>query len=72
MKLEDYMQLPYRLEIVEDKQEGGYVAYYPELRGCITIGETLIEAKVNALDAKREWILAALEEGYVIPVPTRE
>lgn len=66
------MQLPYHLEIVEDQQEGGFVAYYPELRGCITIGDTLNEAKENALDAKREWILAALEEGCEIPLPASE
>ena len=31
--LEYYMGLPYRLEIVPDEAEGGYVASYPELRG---------------------------------------
>ena len=30
--LEYYMCLPYRLEIVPDEAEGGYVASYPELR----------------------------------------
>ena len=34
----DYMSLPYRLEIVEDKSEGGYVASYPDLPGCLTCG----------------------------------
>ena len=29
-----YMSLPYKLEIVPD-EEGGYVARYPELPGCI-------------------------------------
>lgn len=36
--LEYYMGLPYRLEIVPDEAEGGYVASYPELRGCLTTG----------------------------------
>ena len=30
-----YMSLPYRLEIVPDSAESGYVATYPELPGCI-------------------------------------
>ena len=36
--LEYYLSLPYRLEIVPDTDEGGYVASYPELRGCFTCG----------------------------------
>lgn len=36
----DYMELSYRMEIVEDKDEGGFVVSYPDLLGCITCGET--------------------------------
>lgn len=69
MKMEDYIKMPYRLELVEDKEEGGYVASYPELPGCITLGDTLEDAVNNANDAKREWLLAAIEEGIDIPLP---
>ena len=48
----DYMELSYRMEIVEDKDEGGFVVSYPDLPGCITCGETRESAVVNALDAK--------------------
>ena len=34
--LEDYMAMPYRMEIVEDSDEGGFVASYPDLPGCIS------------------------------------
>ena len=34
--LNDYMAMPYRMEIVEDKDEGGFVVSYPDLPGCIT------------------------------------
>lgn len=47
-KLEDYLQVSYPLQIVEDKEEGGFVASYPDLAGCITCGETII-AKVVQL-----------------------
>lgn len=30
-KLDDYMAMPYRMEIVEDKEEGGFVVSYPDL-----------------------------------------
>ena len=64
--LNDYMAMSYRMEIVEDKDEGGFVVSYPDLPGCITCGETVESAVANALDAKKAWIEAALEEGVEI------
>ena len=64
-----YMKLPYRLEIVPDPDEGGYAARYPELPGCITVGETLESVVKNAADAKKAWLEAALEEGIEIAEP---
>ncbi len=66
------MKMPYKLEIVPDREEGGYVGSYPELRGCMTTGETIAELAANAEDAKREWLLAAMEEGICIPEPASE
>ena len=43
--LNDYMAMSYRMEIVEDKDEGGFVVSYPDLPGCITCGETIIQGK---------------------------
>ena len=54
--LNEYLALPYRIEIVEDRNEGGFVVSYPDLPGCITCGETAESAVANALDAKREGI----------------
>lgn len=67
--LNDYMSMPYRMEVIEDKEEGGYVVAYPELPGCITCGDTLETALANAADAKRAWIEAALETGLEIYEP---
>lgn len=39
--LNDYFTMNYRMEIVEDKDEGGFVVSFPELPGCITCGETV-------------------------------
>ncbi len=69
MTLSEYMELPYRMEIVPDKEEGGYVVAFPELPGCITCGETLELAASNAEDAKRAWLLAAMEGDQEIPRP---
>lgn len=68
-KTDLYMKKKYRIEIVEDADEGGFVVSYPDLIGCISSGETVEEAVKNGKDAKREWIYAALESGAVIPEP---
>lgn len=67
--LNDYMEMSYRMEVVEDRDEGGFVVSYPELPGCITCGETIETAVANALDAKKAWIEAALEDGVAIQEP---
>ncbi len=67
--LNEYMAMSYRMEIVEDKDEGGFVVTYPDLPGCITCGETIESAVKNALDAKRAWFEVALEEGIEIREP---
>ncbi|MBQ7535485.1 MAG: type II toxin-antitoxin system HicB family antitoxin [Stomatobaculum sp.] len=68
-RIEYYMKLPYRLEIVPDPDEGGYVARYPDLPGCITVGETMNDVIANAEDARRVWLEAALEDGIRIAEP---
>lgn len=67
--IDDYMKLPYRMEIVEDTDEGGYVVSFPDLKGCITCADTIEAAVANAKDAKRAWLEAALEEELLIPEP---
>lgn len=67
--LSDYMELAYRMEIIEDKEEGGFVVSYPDLPGCITSGETIETAVANAMDAKKAWLEAAIEEGIEIQKP---
>lgn len=67
--LNDYMEMPYKMEIIEDQDEGGFVVAFPDLPGCITCGETIESAVANALDAKRAWIEAALEDGIEIYEP---
>lgn len=33
--LDEYMAMPYRMEIIEDKDEGGFVASYPVCRAAL-------------------------------------
>ena len=67
--LNDYMAMSYRMEIVEDKDEGGFVVSYPDLPGCITCGETVESAVAMHWMQKKTWLEAALEEGVEIHEP---
>lgn len=68
--VEEYLKLPYRLVLTPDPDEGGFVASYPELPGCITCGETVEKAVAAASDAKKSWLEAALADGVQIQEPT--
>lgn len=67
--LSEYMSKSYRMELTEDRTEGGFTVSFPELPGCITCGETADKAIANALDAKKAWLEAAIEDGIEIPEP---
>lgn len=70
--VEYYMSLPYKMEIIADEDEGGFVASFPDLPGCLTCGETVEQAAENAGDAKRAWIEAALENRLEIAEPMKQ
>ncbi len=67
--LSEYLKMNYRMEILEDKDEGGFVVSYPDLPGCISSGETLESAVANAENAKKAWLKAAIEDGGKIKEP---
>ena len=67
--INEYMSLPYRMEIIPDITEGGYAVRFPELPKCLTCGSTMEEAIRNAEDCKREWLTAAIEDGIMIAEP---
>ena len=67
--LNDYLNIAYKFVIIEDKEEGGFTGYYPELSGCITCADTIEELMVMAQDAKREWIENSIKDGITIPEP---
>ena len=68
--LNDYMMMNYRMEIVEDRDEGGFVVSFPDLQAsCITCGQTIESAVANAMDAKKAWLEAAIEDNIEIQEP---
>jgi predicted RNase H-like HicB family nuclease len=58
------------IERLPDAEGGGYVAYVPDLPGCMSDGSSREEAAHNVQDAIASWIEAATELGRPIPRPT--
>ena len=69
-KVEEYMKKKYKMEIVEE--DDGFAITYPDLSGCISIGDTVEEVLKNGDDARREWFYAMIESGESIPEPSEE
>ena len=68
--LEEYLKRPYQLVLTPDPDEGGYVASYPDLPGCITCAPTVEAAIAAASDAKENWLVAAILDGVTVKEPT--
>ena len=55
---------------VYPNDEGGYTAIFPDLKGCVTEGDTLSELLFMLNDAGCGWILGELEDGNPLPEPS--
>ncbi len=66
--IDEYLKLPYTIETVRDA-DGSYFIRVKELKGCMSVGDTLEEAYEMIQDAMRLWIGLALEDGAPIPEP---
>src|SRR5262249_50186357 len=51
-------------------ENGGFLAYAPDLGGCMCPGETAEQAVKNAQRAVNEWLDEAIETKRVIPLPS--
>ncbi|OQB15180.1 MAG: HicB family protein [Firmicutes bacterium ADurb.Bin193] len=67
--LQYYMNLNYKVEVIEDKAEGGYALSCPELPGLFTCADSIEEGFRLLGDAKKAWFEACLEDGIPIPEP---
>ncbi|KIM09326.1 MAG: hypothetical protein KU28_01495 [Sulfurovum sp. PC08-66] len=43
--------MKYSVIVEEDKLDGGYIAYVPNLKGCYTQANTLDQLKLNIIEA---------------------
>ena len=69
--LDYYLSLPYTIEIIPDKEDGGWFIRIKELRGCMTQADTWEEALPMIEEAKQLWLEVSLEHGFAIPEPEK-
>ena len=58
------------LIIFEKNTQGHFGAFVPDLPGCVSIGDTLTEAKKNIKEAIELHIEGMKAEGYMISEPS--
>jgi len=63
-----YMSLKYPF-ILEQDEDGSYFIQYPDLPGCMTCGSDIEDAINMGQDAKKSWIISALNDNDFIPEP---
>ena len=57
------------IEPAEDKDGPYYCAYFPDLPGCTTMGNTLHELSENAHEAVSLYVQALRDTGQAVPEP---
>lgn len=69
MKERLYMKLVYPAIFIPS-EEGGYTIEFPDLPGCVTGGDDIVEAIFMAVDAASGWVLTEIEDGNKVPKAT--
>ena len=64
------MKLVYPAYFSPLTEQDGYCVTMPDLKGCVTQGNSLVESIEMAIDAASGWILDELEDGNKIPQPS--
>ena len=67
----DSLDYAVTIERLSEEDGGGYIAHVPLLPGCVSDGETDIEALTNIHGAIQEWIARARAMGRPVPAPER-
>jgi predicted RNase H-like HicB family nuclease len=74
-KAQELAQLPYTKIVFRDRVSDGdeyvYIAFHPELDGCMAQGQTLAEAKAFLDEIRLDYIEHLLEHKLAIPAPNR-
>ena len=74
MTAKEYLNRPYHIVIQHITDESGsyYLATVKEFDGCMSHGNTYVEAFENIQEAMEGWIETKLENGFLVPDPVDE
>jgi antitoxin HicB len=70
--VDEYMTLPFRMEVYWDQEGECWAAAFPELPYLVAAAETWEEMPQKIEDAKRAWFESMIEDGKAIPEPRAE
>ena len=70
--LEYYQNLKYPMYMFYDHFDEVWFVTWPDLKGCITHGDTIDEALKKAELIKDDWLKISFEEGYKIKEPKED
>ena len=54
-----------------EERKGAYTVEVPDLPGCVTEGDSLVDAILMVADAASGWVLDELEDGKAAPAPSK-
>ena len=57
----------YHINLFWSDEDSLWIADVPDLRGCMTHGQTRAEAVANAAEAIEGWLEVARDQGFEIP-----
>jgi predicted RNase H-like HicB family nuclease len=63
---------PVLVRPLAEDEGSGFLAEAPDLPGCMSDGDSPIEAVANVQDAIRCWIAAMRAAGRLVPLPSRK
>jgi|SRR5690606_19212141 len=64
------MDYPVVIRPLGEEEGGGFIAFFPDLPGCVSDGETPEEALEHVREAYAEWMdTARTRPGFVLPAP---
>ena len=58
--------------IIEQDEDGQFVATCPTLPGCISQGQTREQARANIIDAIKGYVASLRKHGEAVPPPITE
>ena len=72
MEISEFLKRPYRRVLIPDPETGTFTAMIAEFPGCITQGDTPLEAYESLEATAESWLEGAIESGLPIPEPEME